>query len=320
MLNILTITAPIYLSIGTGYVATRSGFFSKLDMQVFGRFVLNFALPAMLFNALSLRDFQDVLHPRYLLAYALGSVMTFAIGFAMWRYGRRESLTLSALVGMGVSCSNSGYVGYPILLQILGPEAGVGMALTLLVENLIIIPLGISLADSGEAQHASWQHTVLASFRRLLKIPMLWAIVGGFVFSMMGWHLPEVLFKAVNLFALTCVGIALFVNGGSLVGMHVVGQMQSVAGIALCKLCLHPVLVGVMLWTFGGMDVSLQIAGVLLASMPMMGIYPILGQRHGQEGFCAAALLVTTVASFFSISLLLWGLSQVPGWHVATGG
>ena len=53
MLNILTITGPIYLSIALGFAATRRGMFSKLDGQVLGRFVLNFALPAMLFNTLS---------------------------------------------------------------------------------------------------------------------------------------------------------------------------------------------------------------------------------------------------------------------------
>jgi len=51
----------------------------------------------------------------------------------------------------------------------------------------------------------------------------------------------------------------------------------------------------------------------------MIGIFPLLAQRHGQEGFCAAALLVTTVASFFTISALLWGMSQVPGWHLGGG-
>ena len=46
MLNILTITGPIYLSIGLGYAATRRGMFSKLDGQVLGRFVCELALKA----------------------------------------------------------------------------------------------------------------------------------------------------------------------------------------------------------------------------------------------------------------------------------
>ena len=45
-----------------------------------------------------------------------------------------------------------------------------------------------------------------------------------------------------------------------------------------------------------------------------LSIYPLLAQPHGLQGFCAATLLATTVVSFFTISLILWGMTQVPGW------
>lgn len=47
-------------------------------------------------------------------------------------------------------------------------------------------------------------------------------------------------------------------------------------------------------------------AATLNAAMPMATIYPLLGQRYGQEGIASAILVVTTVTSFFSISGLLW--------------
>jgi len=316
MLNILTITGPIYLSIAMGFAATRSGMFSKLDGQVLGRFVLNFALPAMLFNTLAQRNFAEVLNPNYLMAYGAGSVLSFAIGFAVWRLWRKKSLTESGMVAMGVSCSNSGYVGYPILLQFLGPAAGLGLALTVLIENLVTIPLALAIAESGESEHVSWRHTVLQSLVRMAKLPMMQAIVLGFVFSMLGLHLPEVLSKTVNMFAASTAAIALFVNGGSLVGMRVLGLIQEVRWIAIGKLVIHPLSVALMLMLVGPVDSSLKISAVLLAGMPMLGIYPLLAQRHGQEGFCAAALLVTTVSSFFTISLILWGMGELPGWHV----
>ena len=53
MLDILAITGPIYLCIVLGYLATRHGLFDRADMRVFGKFVINLALPALLFNALS---------------------------------------------------------------------------------------------------------------------------------------------------------------------------------------------------------------------------------------------------------------------------
>jgi hypothetical protein len=42
----------------------------------------------------------------------------------------------------------------------------------------------------------------------------------------------------------------------------------------------------------------------------MFGIYPILTQKHGHDGLSAAALLITTMASFVTLNLLLWQLQK----------
>jgi len=52
-MNILAITVPIYIVMGIGYFAGRAGLFSAPDMRVLGKFVVKFALPALLFTALS---------------------------------------------------------------------------------------------------------------------------------------------------------------------------------------------------------------------------------------------------------------------------
>jgi uncharacterized membrane protein YfbV (UPF0208 family) len=49
-----------------------------------------------------------------------------------------------------------------------------------------------------------------------------------------------------------------------------------------------------------------------MAAMPMLSIYPILAQIYGQEDFSAAALLIATAASFYTLSGLLWALRVVP--------
>jgi malonate transporter and related proteins len=50
------------------------------------------------------------------------------------------------------------------------------------------------------------------------------------------------------------------------------------------------------------------VALVLMAAVPMMGIYPIIAQKHGHDAMAAAAQLGTTVASFFTLTSLLWVL------------
>ena len=59
------------------------------------------------------------------------------------------------------------------------------------------------------------------------------------------------------------------------------------------------------------MDRDLQTAVVIMAAVPMLGIYPILAQKHGHDAMAAAAQLGTTVASFFTLTSLLWLLQQV---------
>ena len=50
---------------------------------------------------------------------------------------------------------------------------------------------------------------------------------------------------------------------------------------------------------------KLHAAALVLAGAPMLGIYPILGQKCGQQAVNAASLLVTTVASFVTLAVLV---------------
>ena len=147
MLDILSITGPIYITIIIGYVCTRLGLFAKADMRVFGKFVIHLALPALLFNALAQRPLAEILNGRYLLIYTVGSLITAGLGLVWARRVMRQNPTASALSAMGMCSSNSGFVGYPIALLTLGPVAGVLLGLNMIVENLLVIPLMLALAE-----------------------------------------------------------------------------------------------------------------------------------------------------------------------------
>jgi malonate transporter and related proteins len=321
MFDILAITGPIYLCIAAGYASVRWKIFSQADMRVFGRFVIQIALPALLFNALASRPLVEVANPAYLIAYSLGSLVVLWGGLLWAHKHQGKGLTQSAYEAMGMCCSNSGYVGYPVMLLTFGPLAGVVLALNLIVENLVVIPLLLALADAGA--HVGARPTKMQVLKqsggRLVRNPLILAIMAGFFLSMLGWQLPSVLSRTVTLFSSASGGLALFIIGGSLVGLEVKGMRRQVGAIALGKLVLHPlsVLGAVLLLPLIGLPAlsnELRAAAVLSAAMPMMGIYALLASRHGFEGFTAAALLITTGASFFSLSAVLWLMRHGLGW------
>jgi predicted permease len=109
------------------------------------------------------------------------------------------------------------------------------------------------------------------------------------------------------LFAQASGALSLFVIGGSLVGLSVKGMEKPVTQIVVGKLIIHPmIMAAVMLWVFPISEPILRTALLLTAALPIMGIYPILMQKHGHDGLSAAALLATTIVSFFSLNVLLW--------------
>lgn len=313
MLDILSITGPIYIAIALGWLATRAGLFDRGDMRVLGKFVLYVALPALLFDAVAKRRLDEILEWRYMAVFALGALATMAVGLWWMRRVARQPAVLSVVQTMGMCCPNSGFVGYPINLLLLGPVAGLILGMNMLVENLLLIPLMLALMDAASGA-GHWRAVVRGAAAGLLRNPMVLGLSAGLLVSLLGLPLPAVADRTVGLFAQASAAVSLFVIGGSLAGLRIKGLGAQVAQIAAGKLLVHPLLtVGALLALealgMPPMDAALRTGVVLAAACPMFGIYPILAQKHGHDGLAAAALLGTTVASFFTISAALWLLT-----------
>ncbi|MET0962416.1 MAG: AEC family transporter [Noviherbaspirillum sp.] len=317
MLDILAITSPIYLAILLGFICTRMGVFAKADMRVLGTFVVKLALPALVFNALAQRQIGDILNASYMLAYLGASLVVIGLGYAWGRCVARQGPVTSAFYAMGMMSSNSSFIGYPILLLTLPAVAGVALALNLIVENVIMIPLLLALAERGRGQGGAWYRQVGQSLARLAANPIIIAVAAGLVVSLLQLKLPAPIERTVSLFAMASSALSLFFIGGALVGLPIGGLVRRALPITFGKLIVHPLLVlaavlALPVLGLPALDPSLRMAAVLMAAMPMMSIYPILAQTYGQEDFAATALLLTTVASFFTLSGTLWLLQHVP--------
>jgi predicted permease len=154
---------------------------------------------------------------------------------------------------------------------------------------------------------------LLQTVKNVLRNPMIWGVVAGFAFSLSGLQMPAPVGRTVDLFAQASAVLALFVIGGSLVGLQARGLQGTVLPIALGKLVLHPLAMWAVLVLLVPIDdPALRAAALLTGAMPMLGIFTILNQRHGHGTVSAAALLVTTVLSFFTLSVLLWLLQVHP--------
>ena len=307
MLAILAITGPIFILIAVGFAAVRLRVLATTDMRALGVFVINFALPALLFTAMSAGSVTQTLRLDLLLPYALGSLAVVGLVVALAMTVLRRKLQMAAVLAMGMSVSNSAFIGFPIAQQLSPGTASAALAVYAMVEALIMFPLLMALAELGGGG-GRWPVVLRGIVLSLARNPMILAILAGVALSLAGLTLPLPLpaARAIELLGSTAAPVALFYIGGTLAGLKVKIAAVDIGLIVAGKLLLHPLVVYLAFLALPLDGAGLQTAAVLNACMPMMSIYPILAQKYGQEGLCAAALVATTVTSFFTISAFLW--------------
>ena len=103
----------------------------------------------------------------------------------------------------------------------------------------------------------------------------------------------------------TASPVALFVIGGSLVGMSLKAiDLQSII-LVLLKLVLMPLTIFILLSVLPDVTQEMRYAGTLLAALPMPIIFGIFGQNYGLSDKALSALMLSTLLGFMLISGLI---------------
>lgn len=307
---ILTITLPIYAAIAVGYGVVRKGWFSPADMRILGKYVLNIALPALLFNAVASRDLTEVFHTGYLISYTLGGLATILIAF-FWFSATAPDKPRRAIAVMGSTCPNSGFIGYPLLLLTFPEIAGIVLALNMLVELIVLIPICLILMDlARDGEHDSVLRQAGRILLGVLCRPMVIGLILGLLVSALNIPLPDATHSLVRMIAASASALSLIVIGGALVGLPLRGNRMLATQIAAAKLFLHPAMVFlavIALPCFGiaALSPDMAIAVILSAAVSMFGIYSVLAQESGLEGLASISMLIATSVAFFTLSALL---------------
>lgn len=312
MIAVLGITLPLFAAVLLGYLCVRGGLFKPTDMRLFGSFVLNVALPALLFLAVATRDARDVFNITYMAVFATGALLTIAASFIILTL-LKTTPSRRAVAVMGTSCANSGFVGYPLMLLAFPDSAGQILALNMLVENFLIIPLCLVLFELSKERNGTGIIRLIGQIAlNVLRRPMVIALLLGLAVSLLRVPLPEPILRTTSLFAASASALALFTIGGALVGLPFKGHRALAALTAAGKLLLHPALAALALaatMALGLPPLSRELAAavILSAAIPMFSIYALFAAELGHEGMASIAQVLATGASFLTLSaLMLW--------------
>lgn len=314
MLEILRVTFPFFALVLCGYAAARWRFLPLAAIPGLNGFVLFFALPAMLFRFGVNTPIAQLLDAGVFFSYMLCAVVmvAFSIAVSLNTRIRWNDASIGALVA---AFPNTGYLGVPLLVALLGAQA-VGPAIVTIVVDLMVTS---SLCVALSRMDAAGEHGAAVAARKALAgvvgNPLPWAISLGAVFSFWNFELIGPVDKTVSLLADAASPVALFTIGAVLARSQMLAherphgslRLADYLSIALIKLVLHPVLVllvGLMAiqWGVEIEPLALQVM-VLVAALPSASNVSLLAERLGADnGRIAHIIMVTTVASFLTFS------------------
>ena len=322
VLQILAVTFPFFALVLCGFVAARRGLLPLTAIPGLNGFVLFFALPCMLYRFGASTPIAQLLDPAIALTYLLCALLIVALVVALTRRGRIgwNDAAFGALVG---AFPNSGFMGVPLLVALLGPAAAGPVIVTILVDMVFTTSLCIALSRLGAGAHAqagvdgnaSARQAAANALKGVATNPMPWAILLGALVSALQLQLPQPLVQTVGLLADAASPVALFTIGAVLARSQMLAQAdaahrvpwQEFVPVAAIKLLVHPLLVllvGSAALRMGvAMDHFALTALVLLAALPSASNVSLLAERYGADnGRIARIILVSTALSFLTFS------------------
>jgi hypothetical protein len=262
----------------------------------------------------------ELLNPALLLVYVLCALlMVFAaVAFTL---SDRVHLKDSAFGALVASFPNTGFMGVPLLVALLGPAAAGPMICTILADLFITTSLCIALAQMHDAAGQGTRAALARALRGALSNPLPWSIAAGALFSVAGIQLsgpPEVV---VRMLADAASPVALFTIGAVLwrAGRHAHTRTPPALylPVALMKLFLHPLLVFSLMAaavSLGAPLTGFQVMVVTLtAALPSASNVAMLAERYGADnGRVTRIIMSSTVIAFVSFTLLAWAFGVQP--------
>ena len=302
MIGVLTVTIPVFLIIGAGYLAVWRKLFSQGQVDGLMVFTQSFAIPCLLFLAMARLDLAESFDWRLLAAYYSGSVACFAAGILGTLLWLKRGAEDAVAIGFAAMFANTVLLGLPIAERAYGTES--------LAPNYTIIAFhaafcyltGTTAMEIVRAGGGGMRPGLRKVGHALSHNALMIGVALGLAVNLTGLALPAPVEEAVGLIASAALPAALFGLGGVLVQYRPEGDARGIALVCAIALLLHPA------WTWGmgrllGLDPGQLRAAVLTAAMaPGVNSYLFAAMHQRAVRIGASSVLIGTALSVLTVS------------------
>lgn len=289
----------LLLLVVAGFIANRCGLMGGDFDRKLSNFIINLSCPCLIVASVMGDAVPDrgMILPLLAVGFATYLLLFGAALFLPRLFvgdaGRRGMYSFMLMFG------NVGFIGYPVVASIFGPQAVFYASLLNLPNTLFIFLVGTVFVLGGGGR--------LRFSPRTLYCPAMIASYVSIVIVVMGWErVPAFVSEPLRLLGGITVPGALLVIGSSMaqIGRHHVLGSPSTYVMAALRLLAVPVAV-FWLSRLAGVDGTVNAINTVLAGMPVASYGTMFCLKYGRdETEMVRGTLVTTILSVVTIPLL----------------
>jgi malonate transporter len=301
MAALLDVILPVFIVIGFGYLAVWKGYFSDAGVEGLMKFTQNFAIPCLLFLAISTLDLRQSFDLVLLGSFYAGAMTGFLAGLLGARFFFGRDWEDAVAIGFCCLFSNSLLLGLPITERAYGVSALEANYAIIALHSPFCYGVGITAMEIVRNRGASMAALPGKVLRAMFNNALIIAIALGFVVNLGAVPVPSVLTDAMDLMARAALPAALFGLGGVLYRYRPEGDMRTIIYVVAVSLVLHPAVV----WVLGqaqGLGVAGMRSAMLTAAMaPGVNAYIFANMYGRARRVAASSVLLATGLSIFTI-------------------
>lgn len=318
---VITQVVLLFIIMALGYFLRYKNIITGEGVKNFSIFIFYITMPAMILVSIARTEtanMDDILDVGIaaLVAYTVLIIMAHIVPVVV-----RAPKASKGLYKFMALFGNVGYVGFPMLIAVLGEESLFLGALFNIPYNLLLYTIGIFFVISDHNK----DHKMKITFKQFMNPGIIMTIVGLLIFFVGGEAaIAEtgngVLVKVVDMFldvadilGSVTTPLAMIVVGGSLYGVKVdkIYKNIRVISFSLIRMMVFPLIVGLILGAIGLSPIVTGVA-IVLVGMPIATNTVIIATQYGDNVLEASeAVFISTFLMILTAPVLVWIINLV---------
>lgn len=303
MTALLEVILPVFLVLGFGYAAVWRGWFPADGADHVMRFTQGFAIPCLLFRAISTLDLGANFDPALLTSYYGVAAFCFCLSALGARHLFKRDWEDAIVIGFCCLFANSVLLGLPITERAYGPDALAANYALVAINAPFCYGIGITAMEFVRNRGGKLRTTLPKVAKAMFGNNLIIGILLGFAVNLTGLPLPVVLTDAIDMMVRAALPAAIFALGGVLVRYRPEGDMRVILFVCAITLILQPVLSLILAAGFALSTEATRSLGITAAMAPGVNAYIFANMYGRAKRVAASSVLIATALSVLTV----WG-------------